>query len=362
MKIKSLLLGSAAVMVAATGARAADAIIIEPEPVEYVRVCDAYGAGWWYIPGTETCIKFDGDVRVDYDVFNYHDFDSTERDHNVRYRARLNVRANNETEYGTLASRIRFRGGDESMPSSDPFSTGTTVNRAAVVVDWAVISLAGFRVGYSDTYWATAGGYGFYNARFDGPYGFQEGMYLDYTYASNGWTATVGIQSTGTAFLPQGASGTAGQPDMYGGITYTGSGWYLAGIVYYDSSQSEAAYKFRADYDMSSIAPGLSVGGWYMSDDGNTDYVKGHAWGVTARMNLTDNLVLFGGYGDYTDLDLVDANNRSGTQWVGGVRWNVVSGLYIQGEYQGVANDDESAATGNGANYGRFNLRIVRSF
>lgn len=28
-------------------------------PVEYVRVCDAYGTGFFYIPGTETCINPD---------------------------------------------------------------------------------------------------------------------------------------------------------------------------------------------------------------------------------------------------------------------------------------------------------------
>src|SRR5690606_14932716 len=55
MNIKSLLLGSAATLVAATGAKAADAIVVaESEPVNYVRVCDAYGAGFFYIPGTET--------------------------------------------------------------------------------------------------------------------------------------------------------------------------------------------------------------------------------------------------------------------------------------------------------------------
>ena len=54
MKIKSLLLGSTAALIAVTGARAADAVMVEPEPVEYVRICDAYGAGFFYIPGTET--------------------------------------------------------------------------------------------------------------------------------------------------------------------------------------------------------------------------------------------------------------------------------------------------------------------
>ena len=64
MNIKSLLLGSAAALVAVSGAQAADAVVIaEPEPVEYVRVCDVYGTGYYYIPGTETCLRIGGYVR-----------------------------------------------------------------------------------------------------------------------------------------------------------------------------------------------------------------------------------------------------------------------------------------------------------
>jgi hypothetical protein len=66
MKIKSLLLGSAAVMIAVSGAQAADAIVIEAEPMEYVKVCDMYGAGFFYIPGTETCMNINGYVRSTY--------------------------------------------------------------------------------------------------------------------------------------------------------------------------------------------------------------------------------------------------------------------------------------------------------
>jgi Porin subfamily len=55
MNVKSLLLGSAAAIVAVSGARAADAVVVaEPEPMEYVRVCDVYGSGFYYMPGTET--------------------------------------------------------------------------------------------------------------------------------------------------------------------------------------------------------------------------------------------------------------------------------------------------------------------
>jgi hypothetical protein len=38
----------------------------EPGPVEYVRVCDVYGAGWFYIPGTERCIRTEtGEIRYE---------------------------------------------------------------------------------------------------------------------------------------------------------------------------------------------------------------------------------------------------------------------------------------------------------
>ena len=58
---RSLLLVSgvfATVPIGLSSTLAADAIIIEPEPIEYVQVCEAYGSGYFYIPGTETCIRF----------------------------------------------------------------------------------------------------------------------------------------------------------------------------------------------------------------------------------------------------------------------------------------------------------------
>src|ERR1700733_4614276 len=32
--------------------------------VEYVKVCSLYGAGFWYVPGTDTCLKIGSFVRV----------------------------------------------------------------------------------------------------------------------------------------------------------------------------------------------------------------------------------------------------------------------------------------------------------
>lgn len=62
---KSLLLGSAAAFVATTG-YAADLPTKKAAPATYVKVCDAYGAGFFYIPGTDTCLKVSGRVRSDY--------------------------------------------------------------------------------------------------------------------------------------------------------------------------------------------------------------------------------------------------------------------------------------------------------
>ena len=62
--VKSLMLGSAAGLIAMSGAQAAD-LPLKAKAVEYVRICSLYGAGFYYIPGTDTCIKLGGYVRAD---------------------------------------------------------------------------------------------------------------------------------------------------------------------------------------------------------------------------------------------------------------------------------------------------------
>ena len=46
------------------GAQAAD-LPVKAKAVEYVRICSLYGAGFYYIPGTDTCIKLGGYLRAD---------------------------------------------------------------------------------------------------------------------------------------------------------------------------------------------------------------------------------------------------------------------------------------------------------
>src|SRR5216684_1207379 len=62
--IRSFILGSVAGLAAVSGAQAAD-LPVKAKAVEYVRICSLYGAGFFYIPGTDTCIKLGGYLRVD---------------------------------------------------------------------------------------------------------------------------------------------------------------------------------------------------------------------------------------------------------------------------------------------------------
>jgi hypothetical protein len=68
--MKTILLGSTAALIAAGGAQAADLPSRKAAPIEYVRVCDAYGSGFFYIPGTDTCLRIGGTVVGEYRVYN----------------------------------------------------------------------------------------------------------------------------------------------------------------------------------------------------------------------------------------------------------------------------------------------------
>ena len=64
MNLKTLLLSTATVLAASGGTQAAD-LAIAVEPIDYVKICDAFGVGYWYIPGTDTCLKIGGYVQLD---------------------------------------------------------------------------------------------------------------------------------------------------------------------------------------------------------------------------------------------------------------------------------------------------------
>src|SRR5204862_2822739 len=67
--VKSLLLVSAAGLVAASGAQAAD-LPVKAKPVEYVKICSLYGVGFYYVPGTDICLKIGAYFRAEYGYGN----------------------------------------------------------------------------------------------------------------------------------------------------------------------------------------------------------------------------------------------------------------------------------------------------
>lgn len=55
------LLGTVAGIAMVSGAQAAD-MPVKAKPVEYVKICPAFGAGFYYIPGTDICLRVGGYV------------------------------------------------------------------------------------------------------------------------------------------------------------------------------------------------------------------------------------------------------------------------------------------------------------
>ena len=146
MNIKSLLLGSAAALLAVSGARAADAVEVaaEPEPMEYVRVCDTYGTGYFYIPGTETCLRIGGYVRYDIGAGNVGSFDGARSTDQINgknqdtwfknTRFTLKTWTGQETELGTLKTytetRINFGNHNNYLNDNYQENKGITLNFA----------------------------------------------------------------------------------------------------------------------------------------------------------------------------------------------------------------------------------------
>jgi len=106
MNVKSILLGSAAGLMAVSGAYAADLPgEAAPAAVDYVKVCDAFGAGFFYIPGSDTCLKIDGRVRASA-TYNIQSGDRNPNGDSLGFRADARVRfdARTATDIGTVRS------------------------------------------------------------------------------------------------------------------------------------------------------------------------------------------------------------------------------------------------------------------
>lgn len=139
VEIKTIVASSALLLTTFSGAHAADAIVAaEPEPMEYVRVCDAYGDGYFYIPGTETCLSIGGYIRSE-GRFGRNRAGTS--DWSFWNRAQMTLSTKNDTEYGTLAGVITLRGNIENS------------NSATTFLQEAYIDIANLRVGMQYSWW-----------------------------------------------------------------------------------------------------------------------------------------------------------------------------------------------------------------
>jgi hypothetical protein len=135
MKLGTLLLGTAAGLMVASAAQAAD-LPGEPVPaaVDYVKVCDTFGAGFFYIPGTETCLDISGRVRF---RVEYTGGDAVVDTLDFHADGRLQFDTRSSTEYGTLRTFFQI---------SDGFG-GADVDDNGVEIDLAFIQLGYLTVG-----------------------------------------------------------------------------------------------------------------------------------------------------------------------------------------------------------------------
>ncbi len=200
MRLNKHILGLAAGAVMVTGAQAAD-LPAAPEPVDYVRICDAFGSGFYYIPGTETCIRVFGRVRADY---NYVTGDTAfwggfPGDSNAwRFRARAYVRMDTRTntEYGLL--RTFF-----DIWVTNDYRVGNLVGSnggSGVTLFQAFIQFGGLTAGATASFFDT--GFGTtYGAYFSAQRSQTWTNVLAYTFAfGNGVSASISLEAVGGVF------------------------------------------------------------------------------------------------------------------------------------------------------------------
>src|SRR5262245_41999630 len=206
--LKSLLLGTAAGLVAVAGAQAAD-MPVKAAPVQYVKICSLYGDGFYYIPGTDTCLKMGGYVRVQAEynmggggvvvgdsagsMLTQGRFTRVDtNDINYRVRGAISWDVRQQTEYGTLRTYIRF-GAENTTPANT--GGGTTFNP---FWDRAFIQFAGFTVGRSQSFFdlVTYGGaYSYHNVRVSGDTGASGQNLWAYTAQfGNGFSGTISVE------------------------------------------------------------------------------------------------------------------------------------------------------------------------
>ncbi|MCM2291966.1 porin [Allorhizobium sp. BGMRC 0089] len=322
MFIKRVLLGSVASLVALSGAKAADAIVAAaPEPAEYVRVCDAFGTGYFYIPGTETCLKFSGEIRATVG------FNKNSATDNYRWydqvRTRLAIETKTDSEVGAIGTYVQLQSIYNSGSNSDGFKARQ-----------AYISVGGFEagriLGFVDNNGNWSETNSFFNTINDTTF-----TGASYTYhATNAYaglevddlTGTGGLMGTKTGSNQVGIEATAG---------FGGQGPYQAWVIgAYDSFYHEGNVYAHGQAD---LGPNhLQLDGQWSS--GYNSYETLYKWQVGGSYNydVTSKLTLGPGatwFKPFNDTNFWSIDAKAG--------YTLAKGLTAYGDV-GYKTDDHS--------------------
>ena len=301
--------------------------------MEYVRVCDAFGTGYFYIPGTETCLKISGYVRTQLN-YGENDFGDDGTDLNAFTRGQLVFEAKNDTEFGALSSAIVINAEQDN----------------GVYLDAGWISIAGFDVGNYYTWWDTdlSGETDSLSSNDTSLNG------IRYTYDGGTFQIGAAVEELEDASILFPTDGSGNDDVGAGGLIGFSLGGVKATIIgSYDFNVEEAAFRALLTAD---IGPGtLGIAGIYATDAnyywdvsewtvaveykiqateklfitpaaqyfGDVDFRSVDAWrvGVTAGYQITEGLRTLATV-NYTDAD--DANtsltNGKDSKWTGFVR------------------------------------------
>ncbi|MCK1410393.1 porin [Bradyrhizobium sp. 76] len=223
---KSIVLGSG-VMLAGAGAQAAD-LPVKAKAVEYVKACSLYGAGFYYIPGTDTCIRLLGFMRADA-MFNSNAiFDPADSSvagarnrlsnyYTSRGRVALGIDTRTATEYGMVRAYgllgYTWTDGSYTGAGTTAVNGSTTfASKADVLSVWyAFLQFAGFTFGKAQS-------------QFSAPWTSYPGNIFDGLPGGGGWDPV--NQITYTADFGQGISASFSAQDQVS--AYTSNIWNVS--------------------------------------------------------------------------------------------------------------------------------------
>ncbi|WP_022722808.1 porin [Rhodopseudomonas sp. B29] len=338
--VKFLALSSAAAVITAGSAQAAD-LPLKAKAVEYVKVCSIYGAGFYYMPGTDTCIKIGGYLRADATIngstaYNAPAWNGTSgaksRQANstiFRSRQDLTLDTRTATEYGVV--RTYF-------DATFNWTTGDGVAGGSLGVYYAFIQFAGFTFGKAvsqfDTPWT---GYPGNNSSF------LIGGYDDVTGINQvSYTAEFGNGVSGSISLEDQSSYL--QSGLYNTSTITASSYAqgLLGTNSYAGTQiPDIVGKIRVDqawglFQVSAAAHQVRASYYNLADE-----TSGHpsdTWGYAVQGALSlKNLPT--GPGDSINFTATYSNGAT-RYVVGGVTGNsfsIYGNTSVAGAYQSIA-------------------------